>query len=818
MNYLSFLKRKLMFTPKWNKRFVIKTLLGIIVFAATLFWGGVSGGINSTFENIFKNIRGEVAPDSNIVLINISGNDISELGGWPLKRSYYALLINELNKNGVKKIGIEVFFSGKNSVQTIYDNLLLSQTSAAKNVVLSSLPAEISSSNNAAKSSGIEFPSLKIIDSTIITGHIGLLNNEKIPLLVNNEKAFAALLAESKQTGLLKVNVTSSWKNFHQYELLQFFSLVKDHPSELQYLNGKIILIGVSDEKFTKKFTSPFDAYLPGIAFHAFAASNLLLHNELNDSLLQASIVVHLFLLIIFLFLFEKKTTKGRKIIAASFVFVLLIEFGLFSLFNIELHFASFFIPVFVLLLAELTSSILERNSIFETTISEAEAMKHLLAKKEHEFLELKKHSDSSSTKEKEILKEKIELLQKEIMHLEKQDQNELLYTPKSDETRSENFHGILYRSKVMRDVAAFIKKAAPTNETVLILGESGTGKELVAKAIHLNSLRKEKPFIAVNCGALSETLLESELFGHVKGAFTGAATDKIGRFEAADKGTIFLDEIGETSENFQVKLLRVLQSGEFEKVGSSKTFRVDVRILAATNKKLDQMVREKKFREDLFYRLNVFPIQLPALRERKEDIPEIVQGIIKQYDAQFGISKAAMEILLQHDWRGNVRELESALKRAFVFANAERRIVIRLADLPEEVVKEKRLYYEELVLDALREKNFSHSAFSEIASELEVNRTLISENFRGLSFKLLVKNNFDVDETIGEIAGTDEKLVCEKVEAKLETFLTNIHADAVKTGSNDFDQVKAKLQSKYKNLPKKFHPYLDEVIKHFLT
>ncbi|MFA4924226.1 MAG: sigma 54-interacting transcriptional regulator, partial [Ignavibacteriaceae bacterium] len=337
-------------------------------------------------------------------------------------------------------------------------------------------------------------------------------------------------------------------------------------------------------------------------------------------------------------------------------------------------------------------------------------------------------------------------------------------------------------------------------------------------KAIHQNSRRKDNPFVAVNCGALSETLLESELFGHVKGAFTGAATDKVGRFEAADKGTIFLDEIGETSENFQVKLLRILQIGEFEKVGSSKTFRVDVRILAATNKKLDQMVKEKKFREDLFYRLNVFPIQLPPLRERKEDIPEIVEGIIKQNSELTGISKAAMEILLQHDWRGNVRELESALKRAFVFANAEQRTIIQLADLPEEILKEKRLHYEELVLDALRQKGFSHSAFSEIAVELEVNRTLISENFRGFCFKLLVKNNFDFEETINEVAATDEEKVLEKVRAKLDTFLSNIHEDAVKVSSHNFEVVKEKLFSKYKNLPKKFHPYLDEVIKHYLT
>lgn len=806
-----------MFTLKRNKQFIIKTLIILPIFIFVVFSPGLSESSNTYIEDVFKNIRGEVAPDSNVVIIDISGNDIAQLGGWPLKRSYYALLINELNKYGVKKIGIEVFFSGKNSIQTMYDNLLVSQIRSAGNVVLSSVPGDIYTMNDKSLADGIEFPSLKVTDSSIVTGHLGLLNKGRIPLLVNNEKAFAAQLADSKNAGIIKVNVTSSWEKFHRYELLDFFTLVKQSSPALQGLRGKTILIGVSDEKYTKKISSPFDSFIPGIAFHAFAVSNLLQNNSIEQTLFFASVFLNFVLLILFIFLLGKGNSNFRKIMVVLFAAPLIVEFVLFVFFNYELHLASLLIPSFILILVEIGFTIFERNSLFETTISEAEALKHLLAKKEHELAELKNNSDSTSLSERENLKEKIELLQKEISRLEKQDQNDLLYTAKTDETGSDNFYGILYRSKVMRDVVSFIKKAAPTNETVLILGESGTGKELVAKAIHQNSLRKNNPFIAVNCGALSETLLESELFGHVKGAFTDAAGDKMGRFEAADKGTIFLDEIGETSENFQVKLLRVLQSGEFEKVGSSKTFRVDVRIIAATNKKLDQMVKEKKFREDLFYRLNVFPIQLPSLRERKEDIPEIVNGIIKQNPELSGISKAAMEILLQHDWRGNVRELESALKRAFVFANAEQRSVIQLADLPEEVVKEKRLHYEELVLDALRQKKFSHSAFSEIATELEVNRTLISENFRGISFKLLVKNNFDAEKTISDLAGTDEEKVTEKVKTKLDTFLSNIRGDATKTGTNNFEVVKQKLQSKYKNLPKKFHPYLDEVIKHYL-
>jgi len=807
-----------MLTLKWNKRVGSKALAVFAVFLFTILFSGVADFSNSIGENMFKNIRGEVLPDTNIVIINISANDIAQLGGWPLKRSYYALLVNELHKCEVKRIGIEVFFSEKNSIQTMYDNLLISQIKTAGNVILSSVPEDLYAKNSAYSTNGIEYPSLKKNDPNIKTGHLGLFENGEIPLILNGEKAFASQLANSKRTDIIKVNIASSWKSFVQFELLDFFSLVKQRSPKLNQLKGKILLIGVSDEKFTKKFSSPYDVSLPGIAFHAFAVSNLLQNNFYSESLLGLSIVIHLLLLIFLLLLSEKKTLRNKYIFVTVVVVILIAEFIAFSFFNYKLHFASFVLPVFFLIFSEITFVILERNKLFETTMSEAEALKHLLAKKEHELQDLKKVSGSVSLKEKENLVEKIALLQKEITRLEKQEDNDALYNENANEKPGDNFHGIRYRSKVMQEVVAFIKKAAPTNETVLILGESGTGKELAAKAVHQNSKRKGNPFVAVNCGALSETLLESELFGHVKGAFTGAANDKIGRFEAADKGTIFLDEIGETSENFQVKLLRVLQSGEFEKVGSAKTFRVDVRIIAATNKKLDQMVKEKKFREDLFYRLNVFPILLPPLRERREDIPEIVNGIIKQNTELTGISKAAMEMLLQHEWRGNVRELESALKRAFVFANAEQRTVIHLADLPEEVVKEKRLHYEELVLDALRQKKFSHASFGEIAAELEVNRTLISENFRGISFKLLVKNNFDVEKTISELAGTDEEKVTDKVKTKLDTFLSNISEDAAKANSKSFEVVKQKLQSKYKNLPKKFHPFLDEVIKHFLT
>jgi formate hydrogenlyase transcriptional activator len=234
------------------------------------------------------------------------------------------------------------------------------------------------------------------------------------------------------------------------------------------------------------------------------------------------------------------------------------------------------------------------------------------------------------------------------------------------------NFEEIVSKSDVFKKVLQKVQQVAETDATVLILGESGTGKELIARAIHSISHRSDRPLVKVNCAALPANLIESELFGHEKGSFTGALTQKIGRFELANGGTLFLDEIGEMPLELQSKLLRVLQEGEFERVGSSKTLKIDVRIIAATNRDLQESVNNKEFRADLFYRLNVFPIYSPALRDRKEDIPVLVTHFCKKYGAKFGkkissVAKPVLDILLTYDWPGNVRELENIIERGMI-------------------------------------------------------------------------------------------------------------------------------------------------------
>jgi two-component system response regulator AtoC len=239
---------------------------------------------------------------------------------------------------------------------------------------------------------------------------------------------------------------------------------------------------------------------------------------------------------------------------------------------------------------------------------------------------------------------------------------------------RDYDLTNIVVQSESMRKLFGLIKKVAQYKSSILITGESGTGKELVARAIHYNSDRKNKALISVNCGAIPENLLESELFGHVKGAFTDAIKSKRGLFEMAHEGTMFLDEVGELPQNLQVKLLRVLQDGEIRRVGDTQASHVDVSIIAATAKDLAEEVKNNRFREDLYYRLNVLPIHLPPLRERREDIPPLVDHFIGVYNKKLGLqiqgaSKKAMERFLQYSWPGNVRELENIIERAMILA-----------------------------------------------------------------------------------------------------------------------------------------------------
>jgi DNA-binding NtrC family response regulator len=303
----------------------------------------------------------------------------------------------------------------------------------------------------------------------------------------------------------------------------------------------------------------------------------------------------------------------------------------------------------------------------------------------------------------------------------------------------------IIGKSKVMENIFKVVRQIADSKSTVLIMGESGTGKELISRAIHYNSNRKNFPFVTINCAAIPETLIESELFGHERGAFTNAIEKKLGRFEIAQHGTLFLDEIGELSLSTQAKILRFLEEKEFNRVGGSKTIKVDVRLITATNRDLNQLLKKGEFREDLYYRINVVPIVIPPLRERKEDIPMLLENFIKKFNAENnknikGISKEALELMMNYDWPGNVRELENLIERIIALTSNE---YIQHNDLPfslinipkinglkESVLNGKVSFLEAeeefekgIILDALKRANYVQSHAAEM---LRISRRIL--------------------------------------------------------------------------------------------
>jgi two-component system, NtrC family, response regulator len=316
--------------------------------------------------------------------------------------------------------------------------------------------------------------------------------------------------------------------------------------------------------------------------------------------------------------------------------------------------------------------------------------------------------------------------------------------------TSQYRFNNIIGKSKPMQNVFETIRKVAPATANVLIEGESGTGKELVAKSIHFNSPRKDNDFVAVNCSALSESLLESELFGHEKGAFTGAVSMKKGRFELADGGTLFLDEIGELSQTLQVKLLRVIQEKVFERVGGEKSVSVNIRLIAATNKDLKKEMEAGKFREDLFYRLNVIRIHLPPLRERREDIYLLTQHFIEKYAHERiskipikGIDHEVKRLFYEYGWPGNVREFENVIERAMVLCPSE---TIQVSDLPKDFT----------------DNAYNRLQFEDIPSNAQLNETLALVEKKMIERALKMANN--VQSHAAEILGIGKSGLNQKI------------------------------------------------------
>lgn len=635
----------------------------------------------------------------------------------------------------------------------------------------------------------------------------------------------AAVAFRHGSAGEVALQYPGSIRSFTAWRFLDVLRAYDDERSGLPAgipvlrLQDKIVLIGVIADGRGVVVDTPVDPRLPSIVVHATALDNAF-HDRFLTHVPSWLVALLSVLLAVaaghaVLFLPSPWDKLSPVVLAVILIAVSLAVFALWS-------------TVLPLVMPLIVSAVVTVTGIVVRHRVEKGAMDRLTAEKNAVTAALRDREARLAVLERELLdyqaarapdrtQELMEEIRKhkaEIRALSSRADDMEEFTPPGGDDDAAVFEGIMYRrSGPMRAVVDLVGKIAASDAPVLILGESGTGKELVARAIHRLSPRSTHAFVAVNCGALSESVLESELFGHEKGAFTGAVKDRIGRFELADGGTIFLDEIGEVSEGFQLKLLRVLQEGELERVGGSQTIRVHVRVVAATNKDLRELVRQKRYREDLYYRLNVLTVALPPLRERPDDIPMLIEHFLTKEQDGLRVSRNVMEALQQHTWPGNVRELESVIRRGAVLCRSESRGLIHMRDLPEDLAEavRKSVPVQEQILDMVREAGFSRSAVTDTAAGLGgLNRGTVAEYLRGEFLRTFAEHQFDLEKAVQHIALTADPAVTDRVRRRYREYLGNI-AEGIDL-SLPWEEARVRLKSKTKNLPQRYHASLEQI------
>ncbi len=811
---------------------------------------------DSLIDLQFK-LRGERRLADDIVLIFIGAEDVQALGGWPITRDYYGYLTHVLSRLGAKVIGFDILFDTPNRNYPEFDNTLADFLQSAGNVCLPMTFAELAHEQiktvKANLPDGImtgresSFPFTKLKERAAGLG-FGNFDTEPIvrqaPLVVADGDSFilsfgvelarlylngtravettleAIIIKDTSKSysfpvdrqGRMRLNHFGDIDDLTTMGFVDLLQAFERAPDSLNF-SGKIVIVAGTAPSMPILKATPLADALPAALIHATVAENLIQRNYLCEvpALIQLALAV---LLAIFAWLVWQ-TNRGKLLVAAGVGILLLYWIVAMAFFNQ----ANLVLPLFYPTLAYITSFIyaglMQRRAadesltkLFQEQIvvkeSQLEAAKFRLAELQNTLAQ--RTADSEQTRQlAEERQNAILALEKELRDLRTHVVPEEHFVPKQ-------FPEIVHAANSkMAAILSVVEKIGSEAIPALLLGETGTGKEMVARAIHQSGKRRNAPFVAINCGALPETLLESELFGHEKGSFTGATSRRRGRFELADKGTIFLDEITETTPAFQARLLRTLQEGTFERLGGEQTLKVDVRVIAACNKDLQEEVAAGRFRADLFYRLNGFPMTLPTLRERQDDIPLLAARFLKKhgYQTTLTFSEQAMEILCTFAWPGNVRELENVVRRAAILAQSEGRNIIQHNDLPREIIEKessqqvKAVYQplEEQILEMLRALKFSRSAITQTAKALgNRDRGTITEYFRGICFEHLVKANYDVETAARAIAATSDVETIGRVRAKIEDYLKNLRASDAS-------------EALFKGLPKKYHPYLQQVV-----
>jgi len=828
------------------KRKAEQGLLVIIIFLS--LFALLPLPLNKTVEDSLLDLQFKLRDNRQLsdefVFVFIGAEDVQALGGWPLTRDYYGYMTHVLSRLGAKVIGFDILFEAPNRNYPEFDHALADFFQTAGNVCLPMTFAELTPrANHTFAGSDASFPFAQLRQHAAGIG-FGNFNTEPIVrqvplaasyhdslifsfgvelarLCLNDSEAGTQLISRIQQHGQLRVNHFGDLNNVASMSFVELLKTFERAPDSLNF-KDKIVLVAATFPGAPTLKATPLAEALPAALIHATVAENLIHRNYLRDLPKWMNL----------LFIILMAATAWLVWRAQRFNLKMAGSFGVILIYWIVAHFLfrkiNLAVPLFYPMLAFLASLIYlsvtrsrERQSLddsikqlLQEQISAKEARLEEAQVKLAEIQKQFQQQTISSVQARQLA----EARQQSIHMLESELRDLRTHVMPEEKAAPPQFPEIIHAAiGKMAQVLTMVTKIGAENIPVLINGETGTGKEMVARAIHQSGKRKNAAFVAVNCGALPETLLESELFGHEKGSFTGAQARRRGRFELADKGTIFLDEISETTPAFQARLLRVLQEGRFERLGGEETIKVDVRVIATCNKDLQTEIEKENFRADLFYRLNGFPLTLPPLRERREDIALLATHFLQKHGhAAMTFSDHAMETLKNYHWPGNVRELENLVRRAGILAQSEGRSMIQAGDLPRELTEKKSAeptsaVYQPLetqILDMLRALKFSRSAISQTAKALgNRDRGTITEYFRGICFEHLVKANFDLEKAAQAIVAANDGETVGKVRAKIAEYLENVR------NVNKEEKNSAML---YKGLPRKYHSYLQQILQRF--
>jgi transcriptional regulator with GAF, ATPase, and Fis domain/CHASE2 domain-containing sensor protein len=854
-----------------HRNLIILLFIGIIFCMLSAIPFPWNKPISNALIDIQFKIRGSRHLSDKIVLVYMGDDDIKAINkdkGWPITRDYYGYMVYIFNHFGAKVIGIDVLFSTEDRFYPEYDAIFVDALHSSGNVCLPMTFSELSYDHQNTARLPSHFPvghspafPIQLFQDK--AAGIGFSNFDqgriirKAPLVVALRDTFvlsfgcelARLYLGVKdsinffsdeiqmtdttgkqydfpinQNGKLRLNHFGNIQDLSSMSLVDLLKTYETNPDTLNF-KDKIVFVAVTAPGVMKVASTPLSSVLPATLIHATVLENLIDQNYLKEIPIFSHWIIIILLVVSawLLFRLKQKVYLVAGILGGLFVYWIIVIIG-FS-------FGNWIIPLFYPTLAFLTIiTYLEIKRNIERRLEEY-ALKVLLndqirtKESQLDAARTKLAEVQSKLSEETIITEQTKQLAAErentIHKLEKELRDLQTYIIPTKQKLE--FAEIIYaENSKMADVLELVATVSRDDIPVLIMGETGTGKEMIARAIHNSSKRKKAAFVAINCGALSETLLESELFGHEKGSFTGAHSRRRGRFELADGGTIFLDEITETSPAFQTRLLRVLQEASFERLGGEQTIKVDVRIIAATNKDVQVEMENNRFRADLFYRLNGFPITIPPLRERQNDVPLLAFNFLKKYNYTSikNFSDRAMEILKTYSWQGNVRELENIIRRAAILAQSEKRNIIRESDLPEEILKSKPNQtiqpaykpLEDQILDMLRTFEFTRSAISQTAKSLgNRDRGTITEYFRGICFENLANAEFDIELAAKSISNSTDTEIIDRVKTKINEYLNNLQLLATDLNSKELKV--DDLPSAFKGLPKKYHSYLEKVI-----